>query len=746
MLASLPRSKASIHKALHPMRPFVAVFALLVLLLSPIMARAQADRALLSVDYVSLDSERVLITLTLSGPAPEPTVFTVDKPARLSLDLADTRLALAERYKRMNVGKARAIAAAEAKGRTRVVVELTETVPYSVRVDGSKVFLELNTGGGASAAAAPLPAPVAATAEPGRAAPIAASQQANVRGVDFRRGERGEGRVIVSLSDPRTAVDVREESGKVVARFKNARALEKLVRRLDVLDFATPVKFIDVTREGINTVLTVTPVAGADFEQVAYQAGDTFTLELQPLTQEKIDERKKNAPIYTGERISLSFQSVDIRSLLQIIADVAGTNMVVSDSVNGEIAMRLQNVPWDQALDIILRTKGLGLRQQGNVMLVAPLSEIAEREKVEAETEKAKLTLAPLRSEIIQVNYAKAAEMAALLKSGESSLLSERGRVTVDERTNTLLVLETRDKLAELRAVISRLDIPVRQVLIESRIVIANDDFSKELGARFGATALARNGRNGLATTTGGAQGTNSMVNDFLSPPTGFPVQIPGNTGNTGGGGSGGNTGNVPTDRLNFNLPASLNAGRIAFALLGPDYLLDLELSALQTEGRGEVKSSPRVITVNSKQASIEQGVEIPFQQSTSSGATAVQFKKAVLSLKVTPQITPDEKIIMDLEVSQDSRGEDVNTGNGGTAPSIDTRKVNTQVLVDNGQTVVLGGIYEEVRSDTVNKVPFLGDIPVIGNAFKNKISRTMKAELLIFVTPKIVSEGLKVN
>lgn len=698
----------------------------LALLLASPFARAQSERALQSVDFVNLDGDRLLLTLTLSQPAPEPTVFTIDKPARLSLDLADTRLALAERYKKIGIGKARAVAAAEAKGRTRVVVELTESTAYTVRVDGNKVFLELAAGGGAVAGRTVAPNVAAATT------PEAAGGTVNA--VDFRRGEKGEGRIVVSLGDPRTAVDVKEESGKVVVRFKNARAADKLLRRLDVLDFATPVKFIDVAREGINTVLTVTPISGADFEQLAYQSGELFTLELQPLTAERIEEKRRNEPLYTGERISLSFQSVDVRSLLQIIADVAGTNMVVSDSVSGEIAMRLQNVPWDQALDIILRTKGLGIRRQGNVMLVAPMGELAEREKSEAEAEKAKVTLSPLRSEIIQINYAKASEIAALLKSGENSLMSERGRITVDDRTNTLLVLESREKLAEIRELISRLDIPVRQVLIESRIVVANDDYSKELGARFGATTVGRNGNNGIVTTTGSAAGTNTIVNDFLNG--GFPVNLPGPVG----------TGTPATDRYNVNLPASANAGRIAFALLGADYLLDLELSALQTEGRGEVMSNPRVITANAKQASIEQGIEIPYQQATSSGATSVSFKKAVLSLKVLPQITPDEKIIMDLEVNNDSRGQDVNTGNGGLAPSIDTRKINTQVLVDNGQTVVLGGIYQQTNRDTVNKIPFLGDLPFLGNAFKFRSNVSTKAELLIFITPRIITEGLKVN
>ena len=693
------------------------VSALFVLLLVSPAALAQASRALQSVDFVGLDSERLLLTLTFSDVAPDPVVFTIDKPARLSLDFADTRLALAERFRKINTGKVRAVAAAEAKGRTRVVVELTDTTPYTVRTDANKVFVEIVSGA----------APMAGSSRPmpGVVSP------AGITGVDFRRGEKGQGRIVVSLSDPSTAVDVKEESGKVVARFKNARAVESLLRRLDVLDFATPVKFIDLARDGINTVMTITPVTGADFEQVAYQSANGFTLELLPLSQEKLEEKRRNEPLYTGERISLSFQSVDIRSLLQIIADVAGTNMVVSDSVSGELAMRLQNVPWDQALDIILRTKGLGMRQQGNVMLVAPLGELAAREKEEAEAEKSKTTLAPLRSEIIQINYAKAADVESLLKSGENSILSDRGRVSRDERTNTLLVLETREKLAEIRALITRLDIPVRQVLIESRIVIANDDYSREIGARFGASAAGQgNGSSPLSFATSGSANA-----------TGAGLATAGSTTAPTGGSFG-----VSTDRFNFNLPASANAGRMAFALLGSDFLLDLELSALQTEGRGEVVSTPRVITANAKQASIEQGREIPYQQASSSGATTVQFKKAVLSLKVTPQITPDEKVIMDLEVNNDSQGQDVNTGNGGTAPSIDTRKVTTQVLVDNGQTVVLGGIYDQQKVNSASKVPLLGDIPFLGRAFRFDSSSTSKRELLIFVTPRIISEDLRVN
>ncbi|MBI2383757.1 MAG: type IV pilus secretin PilQ [Gammaproteobacteria bacterium] len=701
-------------------------------------AQDEPRRALQAVDFVELDGGRVLFTLTLSEEAPEPVTFTVEKPARLALDLPETRSQVAERVRKLAVGKARSIMVAEAKGRTRVVVELTELVPHIVRRQGNRLTVEL--GGGADA-----PAPAASAIVPAAPAlpPPSVSQIANV---DFRRGEKGEGRIVVMLTDPRTVVDVREEGGKVRAKFRNTAVGEMLLRRLDVLDFATPVKFIDITRLGADSEIAVTPVAGADFEQLAYQAGNLFTLELQPLTAEKQEEKTRLEPQYTGERISLSFQSVDVRSLLQIIADVAGTNMVVSDTVQGTVAMRLQNVPWDQALDIILRTKGLGMRRQGNVMLVAPLSELTEREKAELEAQKAKTQLGPLVSEIIQVNYAKASDIKAILTAssggggsssssggaagaaGGSSLLSERGRVTVDERTNTLLVQETREKLADIRALIAKLDIPVKQVLIESRIVIANNDFTKELGARFGVSAVARNGANGLLSTSGSATANDTAVSSFLDN-GGFPVTL-----------------GALNDRFNVSLPVAGPSGRIAFAVLGSDYLVDLELSALQAEGRGEVQSAPRVITANGKEASIESGVEIPYQEASSSGATSISFKKAVLSLKVTPQVTPDQRVIMDLEVKKDSVGQQVANVTGGTIPSIDTREVNTQVLVENGQTVVLGGIYEETTNSLVTKVPFLGDLPLIGAIFRNKRNVSNKAELLIFITPKVLSDSLKIE
>lgn len=672
-------------------------------------APGTSARTLDGLEVGTTEGGAVRITMTLSQPAPEPVVFSVDKPARVSLDLADTKLAVPERFKRVNAGRVRSVAAAEASGRTRIVIEMSELAPYTVRTEGTQVILEIQGG------------TTGATTTSGGAGPAGVASR--VLSVDFRRGEKGEGRVIVKLADPRTIVDVREEGNRVLAQFRNTDIDLELQKRLDVLDFATPVKFIDILREGRNTSIYLTPVTGLDFEQVAYQAQDTFTIELQPIPEDAEEKRKKEA-VFVGERISLSFQNIDVRALLQIIGDVSGNNVVISDGVKGELAMRLINVPWDQALDIILKTKGLGMQQQGNVMLIAPLDEIASRARAEGEATKQKDEGAPLRSEIIQVNYAKAGDMAALLKAGSKSLLSARGQVSVDDRTNTLLVLETRERLGEIRNLIARLDVPVRQVLIESRIVIANNDFSKSLGSRFGVTGFSNLGNDPRAVTSGSVAGTDTTAQSIQA---GGAVLFPG-----------------LGDRLNVNLPVA-SAGRIGFAILGSNYLVDLELSALQAEGRGEVLSTPRVVTANSKQASIEQGVEIPYQEASSSGATSVSFKKAVLALQVTPQITPDDRIIMDLNVKNDSRGQDVNSGLG-QIPSIDTREVTTQVLVSNGETVVLGGVYQQTQSFSVTKVPLLGDLPLLGYLFRTTNAVNNKRELLIFVTPKILGEGIRVN
>lgn len=711
-------------------RPFIALGLLLSgLVVSAAHAQPAPDPrpALVAMEATPIAGDQVLITLSLTGPAPEPASFTIEKPARLSVDLPGTRLALAERFRRINQGRVQSVAAAEAQGRTRVVVDMTDLVPYRVAAEGNRVFIQLGAAPGAGVAMPSAPSAATAPRRPELDRP-------SLQQIDFRRGEKGEARVLVRLSDPNTQVEVDQQGGAIVARFKNATLPANLARRLDVIDFGTPAKFVDARQVGINVELRVTPVERADFEQLAYQSDQFFTLELQPLTAEKLEARRAQEPQFTGERISLSFQNIDVRSLLQIIADVAGTNLVVSDSVSGEIAMRLQNVPWDQALDIVLKTKGLAMRRQGNVMLVAPAEEIAAREKAELEAEQAKIQLAPIRSELIQVNYAKAADLANLLSVGETSLLSERGRVTVDERTNTLIVLDTREKLAEVRRLVERLDVPVRQVLIESRIVIASDDFRRDIGSRFGVTAVGEGPNRGLLTTSGTNVGTDAIVNDFVTPPQGFPVNLPGSSLN----------------RYNVNLPASPaggSPGSIAFAILGSDFLIDLELSALQTEGRGEVISTPRVITANGKEASIEQGREIPFQTLAGGQQNAgVEFKKAVLSLTVTPQITPDNRILMDLDVTNDTVGQNVPVAGGGSAPSIDTRRVRTQVLVRTGDTIVLGGIFEQSTRQDATKVPILGDIPVLGALFRSRTNESVKRELLIFVTPKMLQDGLRVN
>ncbi|MES0327947.1 MAG: type IV pilus secretin PilQ family protein, partial [Gammaproteobacteria bacterium] len=468
---------------------------------------------------------------------------------------------------------------------------------------------------------------------------------------------------------------------------------------------------------------------------VAYQADNIFTIELKPIAKEALEEQNKSKFGYTGERLSLNFQDIPVRAVLQLIADFTSLNVVVSDSVTGNLTLRLKNVPWDQALDIILKAKGLSKRESGNVMLVAPSEEIAAQEKIDLEASQAITELAPLRSVYFTVNFAKVTDLEKLFsaagKEGGSSLLSSRGSVIVDERTNTLIVKDTDEVIAELRRILIKLDVPIRQVLISSRIVIASNDFSKELGVRFGVTDVSSNGVDGIKTVSGTITSTNQIVGDAVDnlSTTGnaFPVELP--TGSTGG----------RLDRLGVNLPViGTNVGAIAFSVLKGGSLVDLEISAMQNENKGEVVSSPRVVTADRNEAFIEQGVEIPYLSATSSGATSVEFKKAVMSIKVTPQITPDDRIIMDLTVNKDSVGQVF-----GGIPSIDTREVQTQVLVNNGDTIVLGGIYEQVTRDEEDKVPLLGDLPLIGSLFRHTLKSDQKAELLIFVTPKILKESL---
>jgi type IV pilus assembly protein PilQ len=714
--------------AVHNLRSVLAL-ALSCLAVAFVMQGARAADApgntLQSIDVQTLGGKQVQLTLHLSGPAPEPMSFTIEKPARISLDLPGTALALPSRRIDVASGGVDTVLAAEANGRTRIVLNLDQLQPYQTRVEGNDIIVTV--GAGAKAVAA---APAAAST----AAPVAAAGgPREIRSIDFRRGEGGVGRLIVQLSDPRTPINVTQQGLQVIVDFTGASLPQKLARRYDTQDFGTPVSGFDALKVNNDTRIVLT--ATGEFQQLAYQSDNQYVVEVQPVSKATAAATDKR--VYKGEKLSLNFQDIDTRAVLQLLADASGQNIVVSDSVKGSVTLRLQSVPWDQALDIVLRTKGLDKRQDGNVIIVAPSDELAAREKADLASKKDIQDLAPVRTEFLQVNYAKAADLAALLKGANgNSVLSTRGSVAVDERTNTLLLSDTAESIDAVRKLVATLDIPVRQVLIESRLVVVNDDFERDLGVRAGLTGTHSNGTNGLFMTSGTAAATDtgltSAISNLAANGTPYPVSVP--------------TGTNAPQRYNVNMPVSNPAGSLAFMLLGSDYIVDLELSAAQAEGRGEVVSSPRVITANQREATIEQGTEIPYQQSASSGASTISFKKAVLSLKVTPLITPDNRIILDLAVTKDTVGQVIVTSGGVNVPAIDTRTLTTRVMVGDGETVVLGGILETTRRDTDNKVPYLGDIPVLGHLFKNTIRVNQKNELLIFVTPKILREGVKVN
>jgi type IV pilus assembly protein PilQ len=700
-------------------RPAMIMATVCVALLAiTLRAHAADPNKLEAIDVQTLSGQQVQLKLRLSGPAPEPLPFTIDKPARIAFDLPNTVLALASRRIDVRSGGVDTVLVAEANGRTRMVVNVDSLIPYTTKVDGNNIIVTLGSQPGDAAASSAV-----ARASGGSAG---AAVERAISTIDFRRGADGTGRVIVQLTDPRTPVNVRQEGNQVVVDFAGTLMPKNLMRRYDVTDFATPVQSVDAIRVDGSSRLVIT--SQGDFEQLAYQSDNQYTVEIKPsLKRAAADEKKE----YTGERLTLNFQDIDVRSVLQLLADTSGQNIVVSDSVTGNLTLRLLNVPWDQALDIVLRAKGLDKRRQDNVILIGPTDELASREKAELAARKDLQELSPVRTEFLQVNYAKVSDLAKLIKSTgtKESMLSSRGSLSIDERTNTLLVQDTAERLADVRRLVQALDVPVRQVLIEARIVIVNDTFERDLGARFGVTSAQTNGNNGLLAVTGNGIGadtlTSSAIKNLNAGTGALPVTTP-----------------ILANRYQVNLPVSSPAGTIGISLLGGSYLVDLELSAAQNEGRGEVVSAPRVITANQKQASIAQGVEIPYQESASSGATTTQFKKAVLSLKVTPLITPDNRVILDLDISKDSVGQLVQSATGGTVPSIDTREIITQVLVNDGQTVVLGGILETTKTKSSNKVPYLGDIPVLGHLFKTTTDVNNKTELLIFITPKILREG----
>ena len=726
MYTTAPNRNGHVSAKLHHGLVTLAWIGLALNASLPVQAQDDTSRQLQAIDVQALPGQVLELRLRLSEAAPEALSFTIDNPARIALDLPGTVLGLESRRQEVNLGPLATILTAEANGRTRVVLNMNVMVPFETRTVGDSVYVTLGQPG----SAAPSPSFAAQPSTPGTS-PSGAAQVIGrgITNIDFRRGPSGAGQVVVELADPRTTVDVREEGGRIIVDFQDTSLPDALLRRLDVTDFATPVSTVDAVRANADARLVIS--TSSAFEQVAYQTDNLFTLEFQAPSETAQPSGIFNVDReYTGERLTLNFQDIETRAVLQLLADTSDLNIVVSDSVQGNVTLRLQNVPWDQALDILLTTKGLDMRRNGNVILVAPAEEIAARERAQLEAIQELQTLEPLRSDFIQVNYAKAADLATLISGGGSNpLISDRGSIAIDERTNTLLVQDTSVRVENIRRLVTTLDIPVPQVLIESRIVIVNDDYSRDLGIRFGATVVRDNSGDGLLSFTGTSVGSDTIVQSGIdninNTGTPFPVTTP------------------PIDqRYNVNLPIANPAGQFALAILDSDFLVDLELSALQAEGDGQIISTPRIITANQKEGRIEQGVEVPYQESSSSGATTTQFKEAVLSLTVTPQVTPDNSIIMDLFVTKDSVGELVASATGGFVPSIDTRSVVTTVLVKDGQTVVLGGIFETEERETINKVPVLGDIPVLGYLFRSTVTLNNQAELLIFVTPKILREG----
>ena len=680
-----------------------------VVLLWAFLSDALANQ-LQDISFSALPGNRVEIVLTTSDPVGEPLSFTTDNPARIAIDLANTTSALAQKVTPVAIGMARSITAIEAGDRTRVVINLLEQVAHEIRAEGNRLIVSVGAGGGAGSMSA-TSAPKASMASDRN---VPARSGLGLENVDFRRGPDGEGRVEIELSSPSIVVDMRQQGDRVLLDFMDTSLPQQLARTLDVMDFATPVKTIETRPDGRNVRMSI--ATSGEFEHLAYQANNTYTVEFRSLTRQEKEARLKEQQVYEGDRLSLNFQDIEVRAVLQLLADFTGLNMVVSDTVSGRITLRLKNVPWDQAMDIILKTRGLSMRRNDNVVLVAPTEEIAAREKLELESQQQIEELAPLRSELVQVNYAKAGDLAALLKSAENKLISERGSVSIDERTNTLLVQDTAAKLSEVRALVTSLDIPVRQVLIESRIVIAINDYARDLGVRLGGSGSGR------------IDGNYGIINGGVGPPGAV------------------NPDNNPlldtaAGNLLVNLPATAATSGVNMVIgkLG-SYLLRLELTAMQQEGKGEIVSSPRVITSDQNKATIKQGVEVPYQEAASSGATTVSFKEAVLQLEVTPHITPDDRVIMDLKVNKDSP--DFTRAVLGVPP-IDTRSVETAVLVDNGETVVLGGVFERTKSKRTERVPFFGDLPYLGFMFKQEAIDDQNSELLIFVTPKILKDTL---
>jgi type IV pilus assembly protein PilQ len=698
------------------------------------------------IQFAELPGEKVELRLQFDALPGQPQGYTIESPARIVLDFADTDNILTQKKFPMDIGDVSSAVVVSSGGRTRLIVELDKLSTYSTRTEGNVFIVEVGDGESSSEAEVanvrPSSSPVVTSARKPTSRFDAAKSQ--ISDIDFRRGAEGEGRVIVQLTNPNVSIDVEEVAGGVNVNFMQTSLPSELNRKLDVVDFATPVKMVSTSSDGVRTSLSIK--AQGEYDYLAYQADNEYVISIKPLTKAELEEQRAKFA-YTGEKLSLNFQDIEVRSVLQLIADVTELNLVASDTVKGNITLRLDNVPWDQALDLVLKTKGLDKRQIGNVLMVAPAAEIAERERQELQTKKQLEELAPLRTEYIRVRYANARELFDLFipngvagpsaggaqasvggaqdRNSTGSILSERGNAIVDERTNSIILTDTEEKIIEFRKVVDQVDIPIRQVMIEARIVIANSDFRKELGASIfgGVTPSDRHGQNIFT-------GKNLTADDIeRDPVTGQITQY------------------TTENFFDLSAPGTGNAGAGAFAwnIIRNNVFLGLELSALEDSGYAEIVSQPKVITGDKQQATIEQGTEIPYRDAASAGgaggggvAASISFKQAVLKLDVTPQITPDDKIIMDLVINQDSPGENTSAG-----PTIDLMKLETQVLVPDGETVVLGGVFSTNLITSETKIPLLGDIPVLGHMFRRDINDEQKRELLIFITPRIMSNGV---
>ncbi|MCO5107824.1 MAG: type IV pilus secretin PilQ [Burkholderiaceae bacterium] len=680
-----------------------------VLFAPPALAQANSIESVASVQQGSTTYLRIGLK---NPPTTTPAGFSVSNPPRIAFDFTNTDNRVGKNSIELPQGDVRSVAIVQAGERARVVLNLKRPLGYNTSIDGNTLVVALEPL--ATAGSAPAPAAYSFAKSDGKGAH-------SLRDIDFRRGKEGEGRVVVDLSDPGVGVDIRQQGQSIIVDFLKATLPENLRRRLDVADFGTPVTSVRTTQQGENVRMVIEP--HGEWEHNAYQSDTQFVVEVKPVRADPSRLARGTQAGYRGEKLSLNFQSIDIRALLQVIADFTNLNIVTSDSVQGNLTLRLKDVPWDQALDIILQSKGLDMRKNGNVIMVAPRDEIAAKEKLDLESRAQISEIEPLRTETFQLNYQKAEALHKLLADEKQRVLSKRGSVVVDERTNKVFVQDTATRLEEVRKIIAQVDVPVRQVLIEARIVEADDRFSRNLGVRLGFNRVGfpAGGVAGQGTISGNLQGVHDLT------------PLPGAVG----------TGSTALANTNFvNLPAAnisgANPSTFAISLFnsGMTRFLNLELSALEADQRGKVVSSPRVLTADQGKAIIEQGTELPYQQATSSGATSIQFRKANLKLEVTPQITPEGNVILAVEVNRDAVGQLTPSGY-----AIDTRRVQTQVLVENGGTVVIGGIYEQFERNTVNKVPLLGDLPVVGNAFKNTARTNDRTELLVFLTPRVVTD-----